>query len=58
MLKMVISFKIDERIKAALKDLAKKENRSLSNYVTTLLLEHLKAKDIDWHKLKDKPTKK
>jgi len=55
---MVISFKIDERIKAALKDLAKKENRSLSNYVTTLLLEHLKAKDIDWHKLKDKPTKK
>ena len=54
---MVISFKIDERIKAALQKLAEEENRSLSNYVTTLLLEHLKSKDIDWHKIKAKAEK-
>lgn len=45
---MVISFQIDERIKAALQKLAEEENRSLSNYVTTLLLEHLKSKGINW----------
>ena len=54
---MVISFKIDEKIKAALQKLAEDENRSLSNYVTTLLLEHLKSKNIDWHKVKGKPKK-
>ncbi|MCK4728875.1 MAG: ribbon-helix-helix protein, CopG family [Desulfobacterales bacterium] len=57
MAKMVISFKIDEKIKAALQKLAEDENRSLSNYVTTLLLEHLKSKNIDWHKVKGKPKK-
>lgn len=47
---MVISFKIDERIKAALQRLAKEEHRSLSNYVATVLMEHLKSKDINWRK--------
>lgn len=49
---MVISFKIDERIKVALQKLAQDENRSLSNYVTTLLLEHLKTKGITLKKSK------
>ncbi|MDY6988391.1 MAG: CopG family transcriptional regulator [Thermodesulfobacteriota bacterium] len=51
---MVISFKIDEKVKLALQKLAEEENRSLSNYVTTLLLEHLKSKGIDWQKRKSK----
>ena len=55
---MVISFQIDERIKAALQKLAKEQNRSLSNYVTTLLLEHLKSKNIDWLKARNKPKRK
>ena len=53
---MIISFKIDERIKVALQKLAKEEHRSLSNYVSTVLMDHLKSKDIDWHKVK-KPKK-
>lgn len=56
--KVVISFQIDERIKAALQKLAKEQNRSLSNYVTTLLLEHLKSKNIDWLKARNKPKRK
>ena len=51
---MVISFKIDEKVKLALQELAQEENRSLSNYVTTLLLEHLKAKGVNWQKKKPK----
>jgi len=47
---MSLSFKVDPRIKKALEDLAAKENRSLSNYVLTLLLKHLKEKGIDWEK--------
>ena len=52
MRKMVISFQIDERMKTALQKLAAEENRSLSNYVTTLLLEHLKSKEINWRQKK------
>ena len=48
MRKVVISFQIDERMKASLQKLAEEENRSLSNYVTTVLLEHLKSKEINW----------
>jgi predicted transcriptional regulator len=54
MSKMVISFKVDEKVKTALQKLAEEENRSLSNYVTTLLLDHLKSKGVDWHKAKKK----
>ena len=47
-MKMVLSFKVEPRIKKALLKLAEKENRSLSNYVITLLLRHLEEKGIDW----------
>jgi len=49
-MKMSLSFKVDVRIKKSLEKLAEKENRSLSNYVITLLLRHLEEKGIDWHK--------
>ena len=55
---MVISFQIDKKVKAALQKLAEGENRSLSNYVTTLLLDHLKSKGINWHKTKKKAKSK
>jgi predicted transcriptional regulator len=51
-MKIVISFKIDERIKQAIQDLAEKENRNLSNYIVTLLLNHLEEKGINWKKQK------
>lgn len=49
---MSLSFKVDPRLKKALEDLASKENRSLSNYVITLLMRHLEEKGIDWQKEK------
>jgi predicted transcriptional regulator len=52
--KMSLSFKVDPRIKNALEDLAQKENRSLSNYVITLLLKHLGDQGIDWRDTKEK----
>lgn len=52
---MSLSFKVDSRLKKALEDLAIKENRSLSNYVITLLIRHLEAKGIDYKK--EKPSK-
>ena len=45
---MSLSFKVDLRLKRALEDLARKENRSLSNYVITLLMRHLNEEGIDW----------
>jgi predicted transcriptional regulator len=54
--KMTLSFKVDPTMKKALQDLAEKENRSLSNYVITLLLKHLDDKGIDWRQ--EKPDKK
>jgi len=35
--KMSLSFKVDPTLKKAIEDLAEKENRSLSNYVITLV---------------------
>jgi len=55
MKKMSLSFKVDSRLKKALEDLAIKENRSLSNYVITLLMRHLEEKGIDYKK--EKPSK-
>jgi hypothetical protein len=57
MQKMSLSFKVDPRLKKALEDLAKKENRSLSNYVTTLLMKHLEDHGIDWREKKEKTKK-
>jgi predicted transcriptional regulator len=50
MQKMSLSFKVDSRLKKALEDLAIKENRSLSNYVITLLMRHLEEKGVNWQK--------
>ena len=55
MQKLIISFQIDERIKTALQKLAEDETRSLSNYVTIVLIKHLQDHGIDW--LKEKPKK-
>jgi len=45
--KMSLSFKVDPQLKKAIEDLATKENRSLSNYVITLLLKHLEERGVD-----------
>lgn len=52
MQKMSLSFKVDSRLKKALEGLATKENRSLSNYVVTVLIRHLEERDIDYKKEK------
>ena len=52
---MSLSFKVDPKLKKALEDLATKENRSLSNYVITLLIKHLEAEGIAYKK--EKPSK-
>lgn len=49
---MVLSFKIDSRLKDILQNLADKENRSLSNYIITLLIRHLEVEGIDYKKEK------
>jgi len=54
--KMSLSFKVDSRLKKALESLAIKENRSLSNYVITLLMRHLEEKGIDWQREEEKKT--
>lgn len=55
---MSLSFKVDERLKEALEALALAENRSLSNYVITLLMKRLEEKGIDWRKEPAKKGKK
>jgi predicted transcriptional regulator len=55
--KMSLSFKVDPRLKKAIENLAVKENRSLSNYVITLLMKHLQDQDIDWRKEGTKESK-
>jgi len=52
--KMSLSFKVDPRLKKALENLAVRENRSLSNYVITLLMKHLQEQGIDWQKASEK----
>jgi len=47
-MKETLSFKVDSRIKAAILELATKENRSLSNYVVTVLMRHLEIKGVKW----------
>jgi len=56
--KMSLSFKVDARMKNALEDLAEKENRSLSNYVITLLMKHLEEREVDWRRAVEKKSKK
>jgi predicted transcriptional regulator len=49
-MKMVISFKIEKELKQALQDLADKEYRSLSNYITMILKKHVDEKGVTWGK--------
>ena len=49
---MSLSFKVDNGIVEAIKELAGKENRSLSNYVITLLMKHLEEQGVEWRKEK------
>ena len=48
MSKTVVSFKIDSKLKSILQKLAEEETRTLSNYLVTVIQNHLKAKGIDW----------
>jgi len=45
---MVMSFKIDKKLKETLQSLADKEYRSLSNYVLMVLKKHLDEQGIAW----------
>jgi len=56
--KMSLSFKVDPRMKDALEALAEKENRSLSNYVITVLMKHLEEREVDWRRAVEKKSKK
>jgi predicted transcriptional regulator len=47
-MKTTLSFKVDSRLKETILKLAEKENRSLSNYIVTLLMKHLEDQGIDW----------
>jgi predicted transcriptional regulator len=53
-MKMSLSFKVDPRLKKALENLAQQENRSLSNYVVTLLMKHLQEHGVDWREEESK----
>jgi|GEM_PF-3136126 predicted transcriptional regulator len=48
----VLSFKVESELKNALKLLAQRENRSLSNYVQTVLLRHIEEEGLDLAGLK------
>jgi predicted DNA-binding protein len=48
MRKAVVSFKIDSRIKEILQKLAEEDTRTLSNYLVTIIQDHLTAKGILW----------
>ena len=48
MSKAVVSFKIDPKIKEILQKLAEEDTRTLSNYLVTIIQDHLKAKGILW----------
>jgi hypothetical protein len=47
-MKTGLSFKLDQRLKAALEKLAKEEDRSLSNYVATVLMRHVESRGVSW----------
>ena len=49
-MKVSLSFKVDSRLKKATEKLAERDNRSLSNYVVTLLMRHVEEQGIDWQK--------
>ena len=48
MSKPVVSFEIDPKLKEILQKLAAEDTRTLSNYLVTIIQDHLKAKCILW----------
>lgn len=59
MSKMTLSFKVDPCMKKALEDIAEKEDRSLINYVITVLMQHLEQREMNWREEPEKrPDKK
>ena len=48
MSKTVVSFKIDPKKKEILQKLAEEDTRTLSNYLVTIIQDHLKAKGVLW----------
>ena len=53
MAKIMVGFKVTAEFKAFLQKMAKKENRSLSNFVINALLTYIKEHHgIDWNKEK------
>jgi len=40
----ILSFKVEAEFKETLEEFAKKENRSVSNYVQTVLMDHINQK--------------
>jgi hypothetical protein len=48
--KKPLSIKIDPRLKGALENAAKKENRPLANLVDTILQNYFTDQGIDWKK--------
>ena len=53
-MKITLSFKVEPQLKEALQNLADKENRSLSNYIVTVLMQLLENQGIDWRNEKPK----
>lgn len=54
---MTLSFTIPTGLKRCLEKLAEKEHRSLSNYVTLILIKHVEKLDIDWQTEDEKQFK-
>lgn len=54
----MIGFRVDQKLRDLLESLAEKENRTLSNFVINAILAYIKQHhNIDWHKVKGKPKK-
>ena len=55
---IMINIKVDSRMKTAIQKLADKQFTSMSGIIKQAIEKYLQEQGIDWHKLKDKPTKK
>ncbi len=47
-MRVVLSFRVDSKLKEALERLARAENRSLANYVANVLLRHVMSHGIEF----------
>jgi uncharacterized protein (DUF1778 family) len=49
-MKIMMALRIDPELKEFFQKFARKENRSLSNFITTAAITHIKDRHgIDWH---------